>query len=234
MKGEYRNRIILFLVLILIILFIRHLGIHKQVTISSLKKNTNLLESYIQKNYMVSVIAYIALYVLLSSLALPVSAVLTIAGGFLFGTVLGALYSNIGATIGSSISFLAIRYFIGTFIQVRFGDRLKSFNREFQRHGYSYLLSIHFVSVVPLFLINIFAALANVSFWTFVWTTTVGVMPGFLLYSFAGKQLTSIESAKDIFSLQIVLALIALAIIAILPIVIRRVFRKGKSSLDYV
>lgn len=228
MNKIYKRRFIILAILILIVFIVHYLGLPKYISLENIKKNRLLLEGYIKNNYLEAVLAYIGIFIFLASFALPLSFIMTMAGGFLFGTLYGALYANIGATIGSSIAFLIIRYFIGNWIHDRFGKKLKTFNREFKKHGSNYLLSIHFVSVVPLFLVNIFAGLANVSFWTFFWTTAVGIFPGVLVYSFAGRQITTINSLKDIFSWHILLAFLGLFILAVLPIV----FRKRKKKKD--
>lgn len=210
------------LIVVGIIFLVRYTDLWHHITIENIKENRCLLQQSIQDNYLFSVFAYILLYIFLTAIAFPAAIVLTIAGGFLFGTILGTVYTNIGATIGSSISFLIMRYFLGNFIQKRFGHTMKSFNREFKKYGYSYLLSIHFISVIPLSIVNIFASLANISFRTFFWTTSLGIIPGSLVYSFAGKQLGAIEQTKDLFSWKIILAFVGLAILSILPILIRR------------
>lgn len=233
MKWISKLRITLLCLFIFVIFMFYYLGFSKYITIENIQENKIILQNAIEKNYIEAVAVFMGIYILLTSLALPFAVLLTIVSGFLFGTFWGALYSCIAATIGSSFAFLFVRYLVGHWIHFKFGHRLKRFRREFKEHGYSYLLSIHFAAVVPLFIVNIFASLANVSFWTFFWTTLVGTFPAFLVYAFAGKQFTTIESVRDIFSWQIILAFLILAVLAMMPVILRKLLKK-KDRLDYV
>lgn len=233
MKWINKVRLTLLCVFILTIFMFYYFGLSTYLTIENIKENRLMLQKAIEKNYAEAVAGFIGIYILLTSLALPFAVLLTIASGFLFGTFWGAVYSCIAAAIGSSFAFLFIRYLVGHWIHFTFGHRLKKFRNEFKEHGYSYLLSIHFAAVVPLFVVNIFASLANVSFWTFFWTTLVGTFPVFLVYAFAGKQFTTIDSVKDIFSWEIILAFSCLIILAMMPVILRR-FLKKRDELDYV
>jgi len=233
MKGISKAKLLLLLFLVFAVIAFYYFGLGEHFTIESIKSNRLLLQKTMEKNYIVAVSQFMILYIVFTAIALPFAVPLTVVAGFLFGTFWGAIYSNIAATIGSAVAFLQMRYIFGSWLHRKFGHKLKTFRKEFKEHGYSYLLSIHFSSVVPLFIINILASLANVSFWTFAWTTCVGTLPGFFVYAFAGKQFTAIKSIKDIFSWHIILAFFLLAILAIMPIVLRKLLGK-KSELDYV
>jgi len=226
MRWMNKVRLLMFCVFILLIFIFYYIGLSRHLTFENIKQNRVLLQQAINRSYAKAVFGFMGVYVALTSLTLPFAVLLTIVGGFLFGTFWGALYACIAATIGSSLSFLFVKYLIGDWVHCRFGDRLKNFRHEFKMYGYSYLLSIHFASVVPIFIINIFASLANVSFWTFVWTTIVGIFPGFLVYSFAGRQFTTINKISDIFSWKIFLAFLCLALLSMVPVFIRKLSKK--------
>jgi len=227
------RRVVAFFAIMVIVFVLYYFWVSKHLNFENIKQNRLLLQHYIDKNYWASVATFLAIYIVLTAMAFPFAVFLTVVGGFLFGTFWGAVYGNIGATIGSSIAFLAIRYLIGGWLHKRFDHRLKKFRKELKKYGYSYLLSIHFTSVVPLFIVNIVAALANVSFWTFFWTTLVGTFPGFLVYSFAGQQFMQINSVRDIFSWEIALAFVGLGILSLIPVLLRR-RKKNGAGIDYV
>jgi len=233
MKFISKVRLTGLFLFILVVFAFYYFGFGKYFTLANIKEHRFLLIQSIERNYGEAVAGFMGIYILLTSLALPFAVLLTIVSGFLFGTFWGAIYSCIAATIGSSLAFLLFKHIIGYWVHFRFGHKLKKFRNEFKRHGYSYLLSIHFAGVVPLFIINIFASLAGVSFWTFAWTTLVGTFPAFLVYAFAGKQLATINSIKDIVSWKILLAFVCLAILATMPLLIRKVLKK-KNGLDHV
>ena len=230
MNRTYKKRLIIGGILIGILALVHYFNVGRYITLEAIKENRALLQQMIERNYVLFVAGYLGIYVLTTMFSLPVSAVLSIAGGFFFGTFFGALYSTIGATIGSTISFLLIRHLFGKVLQDRYKNRLRTFNKEFKRHGYSYLLMIHFIVVIPLVVANVLAGLANVTLWTFVWTTAVGMIPGTLVYAFAGQQLMSIEKFRDIFSHNMIFALIFIFLLGFIPFIIRY-FKKDKRKI---
>ena len=130
------------------------------------------------------------------------------------------MYAFVGAITGVTALFLIVRYIISNTIRRRYAAQLSQFNARVHSYGYSYLLTMHLMSVVPYFVIATVAGLTDVSIVTFVWTAAVGSLPLLAIYAFAGQQLGSIGSMKDILSPQIMLALVLLGLLALLPILI--------------
>ncbi len=223
MKFLYNKRFILFVIFILIIIGIQFIGIGNYFTLATLKIHRDYLQQLVQNDYITAVALYIGFYTVVVALFVPIAAILTVAGGFLFGTFLGAVYSNIGATAAAAISFLLVRYLFGEALQKKYKERFERFNQDVERNGANYLLMIHFVAVIPFFIVNILAGLTNIRLRTFIWTTSVGIFPGALVYAFAGQQLGTISKISDIFSLPIILAFILLGILALIPIIVPRI-----------
>ena len=99
-------------------------------------------------------------------------------------------------------------------------------------YGYTYLITLQLLTIVPYFVINTLAALAGVPFVTFMFTTAVGSFPVLVIYAFAGKQLYKIQSWKDILSKEMLLLLLLLAGFALLPLIIRKL-RSSKQGDEY-
>ena len=85
------------------------MGWQHYLTLQALAENRETLRGYIDGNMLLSLLGFIALYVVVVALSLPGGAVLTVAGGFLFGWFIGGVASIIGATIGATIVFLIAR-----------------------------------------------------------------------------------------------------------------------------
>jgi len=221
MKPAHKKRLIIGFAFIGIIILLRFAGVGKYISFKSIQENKASLQAMIDQNYWSFVAGFIGLYILLTIFSLPFSVILNVVGGSFFGTLYGALFSIIGATTGATISFLLIRDLFGKVFQERYKERLIAFNREFKKYGYNYLLLLHVVMVVPLFVPNILAGLAHVSLWTFIWTTAVGIIPGALTFSFAGQQLMEIDSMHEIFSAPVFFAALLLLLLAMLPLFIR-------------
>ncbi len=217
------KRIILGVIVVALIIGLRFTSIGEKLSLESLQSNAGKLVQYSNQNYLLSVLAYIVIYIVVTGLSLPGATILTLAGGFLYKVFFTVIYVNIAATTGAMLAFLFARYIAGQWIQQRYGDKLAKFNEEVDRNGAYYLLTLRFIPIFPFFLINTFAGLTNVPLRTFLWTTSLGIFPGSLVYAYAGQQLGRIKAVQDIFTGQVLLAFLLLAAFAVLPVIINRI-----------
>lgn len=218
-----RNKKILLLVfLVLAVITLRSSPLGSALTFENLQRNRQDLLSFVSAHYFLSVVSFISVYVIVAALSIPGALILTLAGGFLFGTIAGVLYVDVGATAGAVCAFLLARYLLGDRLQQKYRSQLAKFNGEMERNGVSYLLTLRLIAVFPFFLINFLAGLTKVPLKTFLWTTAVGIIPGSAVFAYAGQQLGSINSPEDILSKKVIAALAALGFITLAPIVWKR------------
>ena len=184
---------------LLALLFFRF-DLHRYLTLEALKENRQLLAGFHAAHPMVTVAAFMALYILQTALSLPGAAVLSLAAGALFGAALGTLYAVAAATAGATAAFLAVRYLLREPVMARFGPRLEGLNRELETRGLNYLLFLRLVPLFPFFLINLAAALTRLPLRTFVAGTLVGIIPGGFVFCNAGASLAAIDSLRGIVS----------------------------------
>ncbi len=224
-----RKKIIIALIIIVIIIGIRVFGAGRYINFEEIRRNRESLRALVSKRYFLFVTGYMLTYLLTAAFAVPlVSEPLTLAGGLMFGALPGAIYTNIGATAGASMAFLFSRYLLGGWIQQRFQFRLVSLNREIERNGYRYLLSLRLTPLVSFTLVDLLAGITKIPLKTFIWTTSVGILPASLIYSYAGSRLRYIDSAMDIFSQRMLIALALLALLPVLPVIYRKVTGRTK------
>jgi uncharacterized membrane protein YdjX (TVP38/TMEM64 family) len=216
------KRISLFIFILATFALIYLLRIHHYHNLEILKQYKDLLLNSVEKNYWFSALIYICVYIVTVAFSLPGAAVLSMTGGFLFGTLQALPLIILGATMGATLTFLSVRYLIGDWLQQRYEKHLKKFNQELRNYGSSYLLISRLIFIFPFFVINIFAALTQISLFTFIWTTAIGIIPGALIFAFAGNQLHEIESAKDIFTPEVIFVFLLLALFALLPILVKK------------
>lgn|SRR3990167_9505232 len=176
------------------------------ISLESLKANKENLITCVNEHYLLTVVCFIACYVGIVAFSVPISSLFTLAGGFLFGPLFGALYSNVGGTLGAVLAFTFFRCFLVDKIKNKYSDHLENFVMHLKKEGPTYVLIMHLATVIPYFLINMFAAAANMPYWQFIWSTFLGVIPGSLVYAFAGSQLLHINSMSDVFSPKVLLA----------------------------
>ena len=223
MYGIERKDVFRFLLLvgfIALIIWVHVAGLARYITLENLKMQSDYL-LYLVKNYRaLSILFFLIIYTLAVALSLPAAFLITVAGGFLFGTVMGTVYSVVASTCGALLSFLLVRYALGSFIQKRYVNQLHTFNKLVDNYGILFLIFIHFVAIVPFVIINTLAGLTQISAWTFTWTTALGIIPTFLVYAYAGSQLHEIHTLGDIFSKPVIGALFLLGLFAIVPLVV--------------
>lgn len=225
-----RNKKLFLLVLfILAIIALRFSPLGSLLTFENLKRNRQTLLSIVDAHYLPAVASFIAVYVIATALSIPGAVILTLSGGFLFGTAASVVYIDAGATAGAACAFLLARYLLGERLQQKYEGQLAKFNREIELNGVSYLLTLRLIPVFPFFLINFLAGLTRVPLKTFLWTTAVGIIPGTTVFAFAGQQLGSINSPSDILSKKVIAAFAALGLFTLAPAAWKRI-RKTKAS----
>jgi pyruvate/2-oxoglutarate dehydrogenase complex dihydrolipoamide dehydrogenase (E3) component/uncharacterized membrane protein YdjX (TVP38/TMEM64 family) len=146
------------------------------------------------------------LYIAVTALSLPGAAVMTLAGGALFGLWAGLLAVSFASTIGATLAFLAARFLLRGYVQNRFGDRLKRINEGIEKDGLFYLLTLRLVPVFPFFVINLAMALTPIRTGAFYGISQLGMLPGTLVYVNAGTQLGQVETIGGILSPGLILS----------------------------
>ena len=132
------------------------------LSLDALKDNRDSLLVFTQDHYVPAVALFILVYVLQTSFSLPGATIMTLAGGFLFGSLWGPVYVNIGATTGATLAFLAARYLFHQWVERKFGDRLGPIQDGFARNAFSYLLTLRLIPFFPFFLVNLLSGLTRV------------------------------------------------------------------------
>jgi pyruvate/2-oxoglutarate dehydrogenase complex dihydrolipoamide dehydrogenase (E3) component/uncharacterized membrane protein YdjX (TVP38/TMEM64 family) len=143
---------------------------------------------------------YALIYVVVFALALPVGAVMTLAGGALFGLVTGTIVVSFASTIGAVLAFLASRYVLADSVRARFGSRLAEVDKGIEKDGPFYLFTLRLIPAIPPAAINLLFGLTKMRPWTFYWVSQLGMLAGTIVYINAGTQLAKIESASSILS----------------------------------
>ncbi|HEY1057120.1 MAG TPA: FAD-dependent oxidoreductase [Limnobacter sp.] len=143
---------------------------------------------------------YFAIYVVVTAFSIPGAAVMTLAGGALFGLWQGLLLVSFASTVGATLAFLGARYFLRDSVQAKFGNRLNAINAGVEKEGAFYLFTLRLVPVFPFFLINLLMGLTQMKAWTFFWVSQLGMFAGTVVYVNAGTELAKITSLSGILS----------------------------------
>lgn len=144
--------------------------------------------------------AYFAAYVAITGLSLPGAAIMTLAGGAVFGLPWGTVIVSFASTLGATIAFIVSRYILREGVQRRYGDRLKAINAGVERDGAFYLFTMRLVPAFPFFVVNLVMGLTPMRTLTFAFTSQLGMLPGTIVYVNAGTQIARIDSLQGILS----------------------------------
>jgi uncharacterized membrane protein YdjX (TVP38/TMEM64 family) len=147
---------------------------------------------------------FFAIYVAVTALSVPGAAILTIAGGAVFGLVRGTLIVSFASSLGATLAFLASRFLFRDAIQARFGERLRAVDAGVAKDGAFYLFTLRLVPVVPFFVVNLVMGLTPLRTWTFYWVSQVGMLAGTVVYVNAGTQLAKVDSLAGILSPELI------------------------------
>ena len=208
------------------------------LTFDALAENREALIAFRDANYVLTVLAFIAVYIVIVAFSLPGATIATLTGGFLFATFPGALFNIIGATVGATIIFLAARWGLGEKLAAKMDQSegtVKRIKSAIDDNQWEALFLIRLVPAVPFFVANLVPALVGVPLVRFVITTFLGIIPGSVVYTSVGAGLGDVFARGEtpnlgiIFEPSILLPILGLCALAALPIVIKAL--RGKKGI---
>ncbi len=202
---------------LVVLFFVFDLG--QYLSLAYLKSRQEWLVDIYARHTLWAIGAYMLVYIMVTALSLPGAAVMTLAGGALFGLVTGTVVISFASTIGATLAFLVSRFLLKNWVQDRFKDKLHAINQGIERDGAFYLFTLRLVPVFPFFIINLVMGLTPIRTIRFYLVSQVGMLPGTLVYVNAGTQLAQIDSLKGILSPGL---LLSFALLGIFPLLARK------------
>lgn len=208
------------------------LDLQRYLDFEALRENREWLTAEVERNFILVAVAFILIYAAVIALSIPGGAVMTIGGGFLFGTILATAGAVVGATMGAVCIFLAARTAFHDTLRAKAGPGLRRMEAGFRENALSYLLFLRLVPVFPFWLVNLVPAFLGVSLRTYTLATLLGIIPGTLVYASLGSGLGEILNSGGepdlgiIFKPSVLLPILGLAILALLPVVYKKLKRR--------
>jgi uncharacterized membrane protein YdjX (TVP38/TMEM64 family) len=243
-QGLTLRRFAPLLVIVLLAGLIFAMGWHRELTLENLIKHRVALSAFVDAQFIAAIAGFVALYITVVALSLPGATFLTIAGGVLFGVMIGGLATLVGATIGATIIFLIAKSAVGEYLVRRAGPRLAKIAAGFRKDAFHYLLFLRLVPLFPFFLVNLAPAVVGVPLRTFLAATALGIVPATFAFAFVGAGLDSALGAQQAaysrclasgradcrlsFDLgmlatpKLIAAFVALGVIALIPVAVKK------------
>jgi uncharacterized membrane protein YdjX (TVP38/TMEM64 family) len=127
----------------------------------------------------------VATYSIASIFFLP-TMVLTVAGGAVFGPIIGVVINLIGATCGAAFSFLITRHLIYDWFSTKRNARLDKLIMEVDKKGWVVVAFLRLIPIIPFNLVNYGLGLTGISFRLYLITTAVFLTPAEIIYTYFG------------------------------------------------
>ncbi len=215
------------------------------VVIREIGLNLDSIQAFVSENLLLALVLFALAYAAAVVLIPPAGSVMTIGGGLVFGALFAVPATVIGATLGATLLFLIVKTSLGKAIADKAGAWVEKLRSGFQDNALSYMLFLRLVPAFPFFVVNVVPGLLGVPLRTYVIGTFIGIIPGTTAYSLLGEGAGSIfaeantayracEAANgadactyslsfaNLVTPQLIAAFAALAVVALIPVVIKR------------
>ena len=199
MQSKWTKILIVLAIAALVVVFFGF-DLGRYLTFDYLKSRQVALETYHADHQAMTMAIYMVIYIVVTALSLPGAAVMTLAGGAIFGFWIGLLLVSFASTIGATLAFLVARFLLMDYVKRRFGDKLKAVYEGIEKDGAFYLFTLRLVPLFPFFVINLVMGLTPIRTATFYIVSQIGMLAGTAVYVNAGTQLAQIDSISGILS----------------------------------
>lgn len=189
--------------------------------------DTAAVQAWINDAGVLAPLVFIVLYTLATVLFLPGS-VITLAGGVLFGPVLGTFYSLTGATLGAALAFLISRYIASGWIADKAGGKVRQLINGVESEGWRFVAFVRLVPLFPFNLLNYALGLTRIRFLHYLVATYIFMLPGAFAYTYLGYAGREAIGGGEGLIQKILIALALLAVVAFLPRIVGNI-RRGPS-----
>lgn len=218
-RRDLVPRLVLASLMALAVILFFALDLHHRLTLTQLQAQAESLRQQAAARPLPAAAIFFGIYVAVTGLGLPGAAVMSLAGGAIFGLVLGAVLISFASTLGAVLSCLAARYLLRHWVQERFAAQLTPINAGIEHEGAFYLFTMRLIPALPFFAINLVMGLTPMPMRTYAWVSQMGMLPATLVFAYAGTQIIRVRSLSDVLSPGL---LAAFVLLGLLPLCARR------------
>ncbi|MEO7713153.1 MAG: TVP38/TMEM64 family protein [Gemmatimonadaceae bacterium] len=165
---------------------------------------------------------FVAAYAIVATFGLPATP-FTLAGGAIFGTVLGSVLNWCGAVLGALGAFLLAKGLGRDAVRKLLGSKLAKLDGLVERGGFATIFRLRLLPVVPFNLLSFAAGLAGVPLRAYLLGTALGIVPGTVVYTyFADSLIAGAEGASRAALVKVGVAAALLIAVSFAPALVRR------------
>jgi uncharacterized membrane protein YdjX (TVP38/TMEM64 family) len=188
------------------------------------------LEKSLEENLYRGIATYVLFYVLFLSIGAPIGAIMSVVAGYFFGLYIGLFAVMLSAMVSAGVTFFVGKKLLNRYLRRKYHKNLKRIEQELEQNGLYYVLATRFSSVLPFFLLNLLFGASGISGKKYFLGTFVGLIPGTIIYLNIGSSLKEIEAFGGIFSLELLMLFLALAVLAISPVLIKHLNKERQTA----
>ena len=219
-----QGRVILLIIIAAVVGIFFTFDLGQYLTLDYIKSQQAHLDAEVAARPLAIATAYFLVYVLVTAISLPGAAIMTLAGGAMFGLWWGLLLVSFASTIGATLAMLVARFVLREQVSRRFERQLSKIDKGIEREGAFYLFTLRLVPLFPFFAINLVMGLTKIKVPVYFVVSQLGMLAGTFVYVNAGTQLAQIETLRGIVSPELLLSFVLLGVFPLL----------GKKLVDVV
>jgi len=201
------------------------LDLGRYLSLDFFRAQQSWIDAYVQRSPVHAGVTFFLIYIAVTGLSLPGAAVMTLIAGAVFGLLWGTLIVSFASSIGATLAFIASRFLLREWVQGKFGEKLTAMNAGVKKEGAFYLFALRLVPLFPFFVINLAMGLTPIRAPTFYWVSQIGMLPGTIVYVYAGTQLGQFQITWQL--------VLALALLGIFPLAAKKVLDAIKARKVY-
>ncbi|MCF8024481.1 MAG: TVP38/TMEM64 family protein [Desulfobacteraceae bacterium] len=205
------------IVVIVVLFFV--LNLQQYMNLAYIKESRENFQALLARYPALVTGAFFIVYIVVTALSLPGAAVMTLAGGALFGFWTGLVIVSFASSIGATLACAVARYLFRDWTRQKMGAWYDKINAGIKKEGAFYLFTLRLIPAVPFFAINLGMALTEMRLWTFYWVSQAGMLAGTAVFINAGNQLGQISKMGDILSPSLIISFV---ILGIFPLAVKK------------
>ena len=211
-------------------------GLDRYLSMEVLSENYRELRAWATAHPVVAPLAFGLVYAAGVAVSIPGAAIMTLAGGLMFGLVLGTLVVVVSATLGATLVFLIAKTALGEPLRRRASGWIKRMEDGFREDALSYLLVLRLVPIFPFWLVNIVPAFLGMRLASYVLATFLGILPGTAVIASIGNGVGEILEVGErpdlsiIFAPEVLGPLVALAALVLSTTLYKRWRRRRDAT----
>jgi uncharacterized membrane protein YdjX (TVP38/TMEM64 family) len=220
-----KKRLLLFVLLVAAIAAFFIFDLKQYLTLEYFQAQRDRIDAFTAAQPLQAAALFFVVYIAVTALSLPGAAIMTLAGGAIFGFWTALVLVSFAASIGATLAFLVARFLLRDWVTAKFGERLKPLNDGIAREGGFYLFALRLVPIFPFWLINLAMGLTAIRTRTFYWVSQLGMLAGTAVYVYAGTQLGQFRISAGL--------IFAFVLLGLFPLIAKKVLDAIKSRKVY-